>query len=71
LLFLKMAAVRHLGFVCGIYGLPAKILGGLFTVQNLVAIDAVISKTSQMARCVTFAVARICMILGDTSRNLA
>jgi len=39
----KMAAVRHLGFVWGIFGPPTvSIWGGSITLQNLVMIDAVV-----------------------------
>jgi len=41
--FFKMAAVRHLGFVWGIFGLSTEsLLGVSITLQNLVMIDAVV-----------------------------
>ena len=41
--FFKMAAVRHLGFVWGIFGPPAVSIWGVsITLQNLVMIDAVV-----------------------------
>jgi len=39
-----MAAVRHLGFVWGIFGPPTKGTWVFITVQILVAINAVVSK---------------------------
>jgi len=38
--FFKMAVVRHLGFVWGIFGRPTE--GVSITLQNLVMIDAVV-----------------------------
>jgi len=41
--FFKMAAVRHLGLFGAYLDHPRRVLGGLFLVQNLVVIDAVVS----------------------------
>jgi len=41
--FFKMAAVRHLGFVWGMFGLPTVSIGISITLQNWVMIDAVVS----------------------------